>query len=111
MQGHYALNLRGADFTTNPGQEDVAGLLLPNGGSAITGTLDINDSGNLGRGATVQLASYQVAASGRGTATLQTDSSLLKTATWSLYVIDASNVLFLETDSSRMLVGSMQKQY
>ncbi|MBZ5630656.1 MAG: hypothetical protein LAO06_17515, partial [Acidobacteriia bacterium] len=119
LVGDYGLNLSGTDFTTNPGEEDIVGHAVPNGGSAIGGNpsdpslVDISDNGLLAPAA--KLASgaggYSVGSSGRGSVTLTTDSSKFSTGNFSFYIADTNNVLFLETDGNRVLVGIMQKQF
>jgi hypothetical protein len=110
LQANYALSLSGTDLIASPGEEDIAGQLAPNGGSTITGVVDINDNSTTSRSAPLQ-GSYLVTATGRGTATLQTGSSAFSSASMNLYIVDAGTVLLLESDSNRVLTGSMQKQY
>lgn len=110
LQGNFALSLTGTDFTSNPGEEDIAGQLVPNGGSALTGILDINDGTATSRATAVNGTYLVTSFAGRGTATLQTGSATLSTAGFNLYIVNTGQVLFLESDSNRVLVGIMQSQ-
>jgi hypothetical protein len=113
LSGNYALNLTGTSFNP-PGEEDVAGQVVPNGGSAITGTLDINSSGVLASSQTLAPGSYSCTGdcttSGRGSATLGA-SGFTPNGGFTFYIADSNNVFFLETDSTRVLTGTMQKQF
>ncbi len=108
LLAHYALRLTGRDLSS--GEEDISGLLQPNGGAALSGTLDINDGGTIGTGAAVTNSQYQVAPLGRGNP-VTVNAGALTNATLTLYVIDTGDVLFMETDGDRVLTGIMQKQY
>ena len=109
--GNYAFNFTGNDFIVNPGEEDLVGQILPNGGSAInTSSVDINDNGALVHSAALS-GSYLVSLSGRGSATLTTNSTAFSSATMNMYVADSGDALFLESDGTRVLVGIAQKQY
>ncbi len=110
VAGNYALNFTGTDFTTNPGQEDIVGQVVPNGGSALAGAVGINDAGNLASSATLS-GSYSVSTNGRGSTTLTTGSNLFATGSLNFYIADSGSVFFLESDGNRVLVGMMQKQF
>jgi len=111
FQGIYAFNFTGNDFVVNPGEEDLVGQMVPNGGSALnTSSVDINDNGVLVHSAALS-GSYLVSSSGRGSATLATNSTAFSAATMNVYVADSGNALFLESDGTRVLVGIAQKQY
>ena len=78
FQGNYAVNFTGTDFVVNPGEEDLVGQILPNGGSAInTSSVDISDNGVLAHSAALS-GSYLVSSSGRGSATLSTNSTAVQ---------------------------------
>ncbi len=109
--GNYAVNFTGNDFVVNPGEEDLVGQMLPNGGSAITGSVDISDNGVLTHSAALS-ASYSVAASGHGAIpSLTTTPNAFSNATFNMYIADSGDALFLESDGTRVLVGIAQKQY
>ena len=110
FQGIYAFNFTGNDFIVNPGEEDLVGQMLPNGGSAIAGSADISDNGVLAHSAALS-GSYLVSSSGHGSATLTTNSTAFSSATMNMYVADSGDALFLESDGTRVLVGIAQKQY
>jgi hypothetical protein len=112
FQGNFAFNLTGTDVANNPGEEDMVGQMLPNGGSALnTSSVDINDNGVLAPSAALS-GSYQVSASGRGSpVTLTTNSTAFSSATMAMYIADSGDVLFLESDGTRVMVGLAQKQY
>ncbi|MBZ5509763.1 MAG: hypothetical protein LAN70_01195 [Acidobacteriia bacterium] len=111
FQGNYAFNFTGNDFVVNPGEEDLVGQMLPNGGSAITGSVDISDNGVLTHSAALS-ASYSVTASGHGAIpSLTTTPNAFSNATFNMYIADSGDALFLESDSTRVLVGIAQKQY
>jgi hypothetical protein len=110
--GNYAFRLSGTNLTAPAHQEDITGQLLPNGGSAVRATLDINDNGTLSPATAVQVGSYSLDSStGRGVATLQTNVSAFSSATLNFYFVDSRTVLFLESDGARVLVGTAQKQF
>jgi hypothetical protein len=110
--GSFALSAGGMDLVTNPGEEDMAGVWLPNGGAAFFGALDINDNGIISRGNTNSLSgSYLVQGSGRAISGSMTAANLNAPGTVNFYVVNASTVLFLEQDSNRVITGSMVKQY
>jgi len=109
FQGSYVTNLVGTDFINSPGEEDAVGIFTPNGGSALTGTLDVNDNGAIARNATVQASYLGSTAVGRAFGPLTTSSSTLSSAQFVYYVVDANRALVLENDSSRVLVGVMEK--
>jgi hypothetical protein len=52
-----------------------------------------------------------VSSSGHGSVTLTTDSSAFSAGNFNFYLGDTNNVLFLESDGNRVLVGILQKQY
>ncbi len=112
--GNYAFNFTGTDFVVNPGEEDLVGHAVPNGGSAIgqnnDSAVDISDNGTLVHSAALS-GSYQVGVSGRGSATFTTNSTAFSSATMNVYVADSGDALFLESDGTRVLVGIAQKQY
>ena len=111
--GNFALNLSGTAFHPQ-GEEDIGGQVVPNGGASITGALDINYNGALTTSETLSSGSYTCGwpctSSGRGSATLGTNT-LTPSGGFNLYIADSGDVFFLESDSNRVLVGTMQKQY
>ncbi len=111
IAGVYGLSLAGADLADNPGEEAVIGQIVPNGSTAITGVLYINDNAVIGGTVPLQSATYHAASNGRFSATLSTAFAPFTSAGFNVYVVDANRALWLETDSTRVLTGIMQKQY
>jgi hypothetical protein len=113
LLGNYAVNLSGTTFIPSTGEEDLVGHAYLNGGSAINqneSSVAVNDSGAIT--ASAQLGgSYSVGPSGRGAATLTTDSGAFARGSFNLYVANSNDALFLESDSNRVLVGRAQKQF
>ena len=110
--GTYPGTLAGTDFINAPGgEEDAVGLFAPNGGSALGGTLDINDGGTIFRNATLSGNYLTSATLGRLTGSLSTSSSALSSGQFVVYIIDAHRALVMESDSSRVLVGQMEKPF
>lgn len=111
LSGRYAMQGSGVSFTGTPGPIALAGQLLPNGGGGLAGSLDVNDAGTVANSAAVS-GGYNFAANGRTTsATVNTSSAALSNATLTFYAADANRVLFMESDSNRVLTGIIQKQF
>ncbi len=105
----YAINLSGADFTSNPGEEDLAGqMALSN--FYIGGVIDISDNGVLARSQAFR-GTYSLGTSGRASVTLTSSLPSFTAGNFYFYIADESDVLFLEVDGNRVLAGSMEKQY
>jgi hypothetical protein len=101
----YALNLTGVDTSTGAEVDEIAEFTAQNG--TLTGIADINDGGSppiprqsLGSGSTYAL---DTPATGRG---------VISTAQFNLffYVVDSSNVIFIETDTNPVALGTFQLQ-
>jgi hypothetical protein len=110
LSGSYAAAFAGTDFTTSPGEEDAVAVVNANGGSALTGAADFNDNGLLSRTASLQGSYIFNPGTGRAAATVQTNSGAFQSGIIIVYAIDGSTSLLLETDSNRLLVGTMRKQ-
>jgi hypothetical protein len=109
-QGSFALNLSGVASQVGV-EQDVTGQLAINS-TTLYGTLDINnfqDKG-LSQGLEIQSGSTLVSpdSNGRGTLTLQTTQATFPLA---YYLVDNNTVLLFETDSSRVMVGTLMKQF
>lgn len=110
--GNWALLASGADLVVNPGEEDIVGQWLPNGGTAFSGVLDVNDNGTVSHGTQNSLSgSYQISASNGRAQGATMSANNFGSATVNFYVVDANTILFLEQDSNRVLTGILQKQY
>lgn len=106
----YSGTLAGTDFINAAGgEEDAVGLFAPNGGSALTGTLDLNDGGTVFRNAVLSGSYLTSATAGRLTGSVTTSASGLASGQFVFYVIDGNRALVMESDSSRILVGQMEK--
>jgi len=111
VSGAYALNWTGTldplpTFNTNPSEEDIVGQLTADGAGNLGGTLDVNSFANIIQGLPVSSSSYSMTGNGRGAASINTQAA---TFNMQLYQVDANNVLFLDADPTRVLVGLMQK--
>ena len=109
ISGRFAASLQGIAFDSN-GTEAAVGQILPNGGGAISGILDINDNGTLALGSSLA-GTYSVAQSGRTTGMLSTPSTAFSSASIVLYVVDQAHALLIEVDSNRVLAADLEKQY
>jgi hypothetical protein len=110
FSGKFATQAFGVDFSGNPGPIALTGQLLFNGGSALSGVLDINDNGTLSAGSATS-GSYVFDSTGRATANLTSASPGLATAQFAFYAVDGTRALFINTDSNRVLTGAVNKQY
>jgi len=102
LNGKYSVNLAGVVGTT---QEDVVGQLVANGGGVITGVLDITNGG-----ANTSLLSSPYSVSTSSTAILKSGFANFNSVGFNLYIVDPSQVFFLENDSKGVLTGVMQLQ-
>lgn len=110
LGGTFATRLSGTSFVNGSGFEAGSGLLMLNGGSAITGTLDLNLNNNPAPSTAVS-GSYLVDQTGRVTVSLTTPSALFSASTLVVYPIDQTHFLLVETDSNRVLIGLAEGQY
>jgi len=108
LSGSYALILGGH---TSGKEEDIVGQLTANAsGSFTSGTLDINSFG-VTTGATGEAVTGTFAAissNGRGVMTLNptSDNRILV-----LYFVSPTQALIMSTDTTRLAVGSVYKQF
>jgi hypothetical protein len=110
LGGNFATRLSGISFVNGSGFEAGSGQLILNGGSAITGTLDLNLKNNLAP-STALSGSYLVDPTGRVTMSVNTPSALFTTSTLVLYPIDQTHFLLVETDSNRVLTALAEGQF
>lgn len=109
--GSYGLNLTGLNAR---GEVDLIAQTTTSGGR-LSGLYDVNNLDwlisdfSLGNGAT-----YSVGSNGRGTAQfpyLQIDNnSFISELNLTLYVVDSSNAVFIETDTNQLATGTLQLQ-
>jgi hypothetical protein len=114
FQGNYALNLSGIASSKNgPVEQDVAGQIISTGtNGTLAGTLDINNFLDHGISEGLALLSgttiVSPASNGRGTLTLGTSIATFPLA---YYIVDNKTVLLFETDSQRVMPGTLVKQF
>ncbi len=107
LAGTYAFTLSGIDVAGAPAA--VAGNLTANATGAITaGVNDSADNGNVLLNNSLT-GSIPVATTGRGVATLNTNT-ILGTLTFAYYVVDATHLKLVETDPSFVLAGDAFNQ-
>lgn len=109
--GAYGLNLSGTNGFSFGGSEvdDIAQFNLT--GTTIKGALDENDVGNLALA--VPLTGSITAdstADGRGVLNATAVGTYLGGATLQYYVVDSSNVLFIEEDQGQIATGTFELQ-
>ncbi len=110
MNGNYALNFSGVNLGstfTGPGEEDISGQLIGDGAGNLSGVLDINNAGSIFQGLPLSASTYTMTATGRGTASLNTQTGTFAMQT---YQIDANTLLFLDVDNNRVMTGIAEKQ-
>ena len=105
MMGNYAVNFSGSNL--NSGEEDISGQLTSDGGGNLSGVLDINNSGSIFQGVPLSGSTYTMAASGQGTASMNTGTGSFA---MNMYQIDANTLLFLDVDNNRVMTGIAEKQ-
>jgi hypothetical protein len=104
ISGQFAI---GAGETSGVVRQSITGIITP--ASPATGTLDVNDNGNITLGTSLQSSQFSVTSLfGRGT--LQLQAGTYK-ASYSSYIVDSNSVLIMQTDGKGVLTGTMQKQY
>ena len=103
LTGKYALGLAGAVGSI---PEDVTGTLAANGGGVFTGTLDISNGG-----ANTALQSSPYAVSATSTAVLKSGFPNFNAVGFNMYIIDSTQVFFLENDNKGVLTGAMDLQH
>lgn len=97
----YGLNLT-AQNGNGFQEDDIAEFTNTNG--SFAGVIDFNDQGSLSQGNTFS-ATYTADSSNSGRATVAANAFSLIS-----YVVSGSNVLFIETDSNQVGLGSFQLQ-
>ncbi len=111
--GTFALNLSGQANGKAPGEQDILAQLGISG-TALSGTMDINDfaTSSIITGLNIQTSKSTIASpdgNGRGTMTIvAADGASFPLA---YYVVNSGQVLFIETDNQRVMLGAMLKQF
>jgi hypothetical protein len=114
LAGDYALNLSGIASVKAGGavEQDVIGQLAIAGGSSVGGTLNINNFALTTTTANVPLTTGSTItgtdSNGRGTLTMKTN---IGSPFGLVYYTSANGVLLLETDSTRVANGVLNKQF
>jgi hypothetical protein len=104
LAGPFAFSLAGIDNIANP--LSVAGNFTSDAAGNITGLDDSNDNGGIITSDPLT-GTIPVAATGRGTATLNTIRGVL---TFAFYVVDATHLKLVETDANLVLGGEAFRQ-
>jgi len=110
--GTYAMNLTGVSGSSNGNEEDINGAIATPGNSTISGFLDINNAGTILTN--LQLSGSTIASVGnfgRGTLILRSASPNPSTFNMAYYVVGGQNVLLVEIDAQRVLIGTMPNQF
>jgi hypothetical protein len=113
VAGNLAFNVSGVDGARNP--EATVGVFTVNSGGTITaGLQDTADNGvivnNSGTGDPVVSGSMSSIASGNGRGTLTITSSATATRNFAFYVISATQIRLIESDSNTVLSGDAFSQ-
>lgn len=113
VSGNFALNWTGTlnplpTAFSSPSEEDITGQLSGDGNGNFSGTLDINAfASNVIQGVPLTASTFAMGGDGRGSAAVNTSAAAFN---MQMYQADPNTVLFLDVDSTRVLVGLMQKQ-
>ena len=110
FSGNFGALARGTNFTGTAGPLAFVGQLVLNGGSALSGVLDINDNGSLTAGSATR-GSYSFDSTGRATLNVTSGSAGFATAQLQLYAADSNRALYINADSNRVLSGVIRKQF
>ena len=103
LSGRFGFSLAGSNTV---GPVDAIAQFTADGKGSITGNLDENSNGSLGSGLSLA-GSYSLAATGRGTSALTSSAGTMNLI---LYMIDASDFIFLEADTGQVATGRIQTQ-
>ena len=103
LNGSYGANFTGVVGTT---PEDIVGTLSANGGGAFTGTFDITNGGS---NTSLQSSPYTVTSTAAST-TLKSGFANFSSVGFNMYIVDSTQVFFLENDNKGVLTGVMQLQ-
>jgi hypothetical protein len=107
--GTYGLNTTGQ---TTSGEQDINGSISASGTTALTGYLDINETGSIFTNIPLSNSTITAPASfGRSTLTLATAKPTSASFTFAYYVVDNSTVLVIEMDKVAVTLGTMAKQF
>lgn len=111
VQGSFALNLSGV-ATKAGSEQDITGQATAASNGTLTGSVDFNNfqANNIYQGLEILSGSTIGSADsdGRGTLTIETTQGTFPLA---YYIVDQNAVLLFETDSQRVLPGTLVKQF
>ena len=109
--GSFAANLT-AFGTSSGSEQDILGALGITG-TAVSGTVDINNFEVNGQFLGINVSSgssiVSIDTNGRGTATVKAADGAVFTLVY--YDVDPNTVVMIDTDSSRVATGTMLKQF
>ncbi len=109
LTGNYVFGLSGLGLpttTSSGGLVVMAGDWTMDGNGNLTGEMDVNDIGGVLQDVALS-GTYSVAADGRGTATI---ASAYATQKFAFYIVNASDVKFVEIDSQPVVSGEVLTQ-
>ena len=111
LAGNLALGITGYEASaTTP--EVLTGNLVISHQGALSGILDAADSTGVTERDVLQIGAFSVALdTGRGTATILSSSPVLANGTVIIYILDANNALLFESDGTRILTGTITRQF
>lgn len=106
LAGTFAFSLNGLDASGKP-LATVGSITTDASGNITSGIQDVSDNGLVATSQPISAGSLQVAANGRGTASITTTAGPLNFA---FYVVDANHIKLVETDKSPLLSGDALRQ-
>lgn len=102
ISGSYGFNLTG--INSNGEVDDIAQFTASSG--SLTGALDVNNAGNFAQGIALS-GTYSAPINGRGTAAFKNSAGNINAI---YYVVNSSQVIFIETDGSQIALGEFEQQ-
>jgi hypothetical protein len=116
LSGAYSVNFSG--ILTGTTQLSMVGEFSSDGRnffttspiSTIPGILDINNGGNLSQAQISGTSTYTVNSSGQGTVMMKTTDPTFPNLTFTIYIVSASRVEFIESDGNAVIAGPAIKQ-
>jgi hypothetical protein len=103
LSGRYGFSLAGSNTA---GTVDGIAQFTADGKGNIAGNLDENSAGSLGSNMALT-GTYTLAANGRGTAKLNSSAGTMNLI---LYMVDASDFIYLQSDTGQVATGRIQTQ-
>ena len=106
LAGTLVFNLTGLDASANP-LATVGSITTDTTGNVTSGVQDTSDNGSILTNQPISAGTFQVASTGRGTASITTSTGTLNFA---FYVVDANHIKLVETDTQPALAGDAVRQ-